>query len=116
MPVVLIIEDNQIFREQLRENLLGAGFEVQDAANGTDGMRLFERHRPAVVLTDLVMEGGEGIESIQHIRSLDPDVHIVAMSGNADYLQSSSKLGADRTLLKPFRIPELIAALVRPAP
>ena len=112
---ILIIEDNTIFREQLCEGVSAAGFQVWDADNGIAGLRLFETHRPSVVITDLIMEGGEGIESIQQIRAIDNSVHIIAISGNPDYLKSSGKLGANRMLLKPFRLPELISAIESPA-
>ena len=114
MRDILIIEDNQILREQMCESVTEAGFQVWNAENGITGLRLFETHRPGVVVTDLIMADGEGIESIQKIRAIDTQVHIVAISGNPDYLKSSGKLGANKMLLKPFRLPDLIAAIERP--
>lgn len=114
MAKVLIMEDNPAFRQQLCDVISSAGFQTWEAKNGTLGLRLFEAHQPDVVVTDLIMEGGEGIEAILRIRQLDPNVYIIAMSGNPDYLSSSKKLGADLVLLKPFRAPELLAAIERP--
>ncbi len=111
MSDVLLIEDNQVLRQQLYEGLVDARYRVYDAENGLLGLRLFEQHRPAVVVTDLIMDGGEGIESILTLRQLDREVGIIAISGNSDYLNSSAKLGADRILLKPFRMDDLIAAI-----
>lgn len=111
MTVILIIEDDEVLRAHLCEGLNAAGFQVCDAENGDQGVRLFQQHSPNVVLTDLVMDGGEGIESIMEIRKMDPTVHIIAMSGNPEYLKISGKLGADNMLLKPFRMPQLIGVI-----
>ncbi|NQW01023.1 MAG: response regulator [Rhodospirillales bacterium] len=114
MQAILIIEDNQPFRQSLCEGMTEAGFQVYDAASGAAGLRLFALHRPSVVVTDLVMDDGEGIESIRQIRDLDRHVHIIAISGNPAYLKSSGKLGANAMLLKPFRLHQLIAAIEGP--
>lgn len=95
----------------MAEGLSQAGYHVYGASNGTDGLALFQKYLPYCVITDLVMDGIEGIESIQKIRQLAPETHIIAISGNPDYLRSSGKLGADKLLLKPFRIPQLIEAI-----
>ena len=64
-----------------------------------------------MVLTDLVMDEGEGIESIMKIRKINPTVHIIAMSCNLKYLKTIGTLGTDSMLLKPFRMPQLIDVL-----
>ena len=78
---------------------------------------MFAAERPDMVVTDLVMDGGEGIESILTIRRSDPELPIVAMSGNPQYLHNSAQLGATYTLLKPFTIGQLLEILAdcRPA-
>ncbi|MFB0993151.1 MAG: response regulator [Rhodospirillales bacterium] len=83
-------------------------FEVFDAENGDIAVRLLQQHSPNVVLTDLVMDGGEGINSIIKIRKINPTFHIIAMSGNPKYLKISCNLGTDSMLLKPFWMPQLI--------
>lgn len=111
---VLVIEDDKPLREHICEGLSDACYQVFNAQNGQIGLRMFKEIRPAVVITDLIMEGGEGIESILSIRQIDPQVKIIAISGNPDYLLSSGKLGADKMLLKPFRMNELIGAIEAP--
>ncbi len=111
MLQVLVIEDNDVLREQLCEGLENACYRVYDAQNGSVGLERFKQIRPAVVVTDIVMDDGEGIEAILAIREIDQVVKIIAISGNPDYLENSGKLGADRLLLKPFALKELIKAI-----
>jgi two-component system, OmpR family, response regulator TrcR len=116
MTKILIIEDNRELRQQLGAGLRQTGALVYEAPNGVIGLRLFAQYRPAVIITDLVMADGEGIESIRRIRGMDSRVLIVAISGNPDYLRSSGKLGADHMLLKPFRMQDLMALIGETAP
>ena len=63
-----------------------------------------------LVITDIVMPGMEGIETIKQIRRFRPNIKIIAISGSASrdvYLNASSKLGAQAILDKPFRGAEL---------
>jgi len=111
MLSVLLIEDEDLLRDRIRAGLEDAGYRVRDAGSGNQGLRMFEAERPDMVVTDLVMDGGEGIESILAIRRTDPELPIVAMSGNPQYLHNSAQLGATYTLLKPFAIGQLLALL-----
>ena len=54
-------------------------FEVFDAENGDIAVRLLQQHSPNVVLTDLVMDGGEGIKLNMKIQKINPTVHIITM-------------------------------------
>ncbi len=108
---ILSKEDDEIVREHLCKGLNAAGFQVFDTENRDQAVRLLQQHSPNVVLTDLVMDEGEGIESIMEIRKINPTVHIIAMSGKPKYLKTIGKLGIDSMLLKPFRMPQLIDVL-----
>ena len=117
MLSILLIEDEDLLRDHIRAGLEGAGYRVRGAGSGNQGLRMFEAERPDLVVTDLVMDGGEGIEAILTIRRSDPGLPIVAMSGNPQYLHNSAQLGATHTLLKPFTIGQLLEILAdcRPA-
>ena len=76
-------------------------------------MRETERKRPAVVVTDMVMARGDGIETILELRRRAPDVRILAMSGGGqcggrDLLELARCAGADACLAKPFQVSELV--------
>jgi len=109
MKHILLIDDNDLFRDYLAAGLRDNGYGVDAYGNGMQGMKSFEIKIPDVVVTDLVMDDGEGIETILEIRKNTKTIPIVAISGHAEYLGNSAKLGADRTLLKPFRLTQLIA-------
>jgi len=108
MKHILLIDDNDLFRDFLATGLRGKGYGVDDYANGMQGMKSFEKKVPDVVVTDLVMDDGEGIGTILEIRKNTKAIPIIAISGHAEYLGNSAKLGADRTLLKPFSLNQLI--------
>jgi YesN/AraC family two-component response regulator len=84
---------------------------VFDAESGDHAVRLLQQHSPNVILTDLVMDGGEGVKSNMKIRKINPTVHTITMSGNPKYLKISCNLGTDSMLLKPFRMPQLICVI-----
>jgi len=108
MKRILLIEDNDLFRRYLASELTGAGFKVDDFANGREGLVSFQQTKPDIVITDLVMDDGEGIGTILTIRKQAKTVPIIAISGHGEYLDNSAKLGADKTLLKPFKLDQLV--------
>lgn len=115
MAKLLLIEDDALLRGQLAGGLSGAGHEVAEAGNGTDGVRLFRAAGPDLVITDIVMDQGEGLGTIIVLRRAAPALPILAMSGNPMYLDHGLKLGATEGLLKPFRMAALLAAVDRHA-
>jgi DNA-binding response OmpR family regulator len=93
-----------------------AGYEVTEAGDGSEGIKLYREVRPDLVITDLVMPEKEGIETIVELRRDFPEVKIIAISGgnnnrSGSYLSMAEKLGAERTIGKPFKIPELLGAV-----
>ena len=71
-------------------------------AEGSAALKKSVARRPDLIISDIVMEGMEGIAAIMAFRKLLGTVPILAISGNALYLNNSEKLGADAGLLKPF--------------
>lgn len=113
---VLLIDDDPLVRETLTNLLDQAGFSVLAADDGETGLRLYDKHEPAVVVTDILMPHKEGIETIMELRRRKPVPAIVAISGgdrtgNVDYLAMAQRLGADHVLQKPFRISQLVEAI-----
>ena len=114
MARVLVIDDEEQVRTLIREVLEGAGHEVMEAGNGREAMKLYEANPTNVVITDLVMPEQDGLETIRELRRRFPAVKIIAVSGaqqklNLDLLYVAEKLGALRTLEKPFDICKLVA-------
>ena len=114
MPRILIIDDDDLIREMLRAVLEREGYDVLDASDGREGLRVFMKNPVDLVVTDLVMPEKEGIEIIIELRRNFPDLKIIAISGGgtvggSQYLDVAGKLGADKILGKPLKLREFIA-------
>ena len=113
---VLVIEDNDDFRNLALLWFQSYGIEVEGAANGVQGLAL-QRARPAdVIVTDIFMPEMEGIETIHDLRREFPEAKIIAMSGrdplmNFDVFEVARQVGAVKTFNKPFKFEDLIAAV-----
>lgn len=102
-PVILVVDDEELIRSLLAEALESAGYQVKQAENGIQALRI-QRSTPAqVIITDLVMPEREGIETIEQFRRDYPEVKIIAISGAFDgrFLLVAQKLGASSVLQKP---------------
>src|SRR5579859_5801993 len=96
---ILVVDDDWSYRNMLRLILEGRGYVVLEAADGEEGLTLYEQHKPDVVITDMIMPGVEGAELIAEIRKRGDKVGIIAVSGagvfyNVDTLQTEKRLGA----------------------
>jgi DNA-binding NtrC family response regulator len=116
MAHVLVIDDDTNIRQAVRRTLLAGGLSVIEAENGAVGLAQLAQNHVDLVLTDIIMPGTEGVETIQQVRRLRPVMKIIAMSGSHArnlYLDAASKLGAHAILAKPFRGKELRDAVDR---
>jgi len=116
MIKILVIEDDSSFRNVLVQMLEKVGFEVSQAENGNQAIKNCEKEIPDLVLTDIIMPDKEGLETIQELLGICPDLKIIAMSGGGrfgpnSYLPLAEKLGARKALQKPFMREELLAAI-----
>jgi DNA-binding NtrC family response regulator len=124
MARILIIDDDGPLRSALAEALQLAGHEILQAEDGRQGVEVFKVAPCDLVVTDLIMPGQEGIETISQLLHEYPGLPIIAMSGSVAhsklYLEMAQRLGARRTLAKPFSAAELLRAvddaLTPPAP
>ncbi len=109
---VLIVDDEPTIREGLRTLLPWEelGYEVVDtASNGKDALRKHELHRPDLMIVDIRMPGMDGLELIEALREVDKSLHILILSGYADFdYAKKAILGrVDGYLLKPVDEDEL---------
>jgi two-component system, NarL family, response regulator NreC len=112
---ILIIDDHQLVRSGLRRLLEGEeGFTVEDeAGTAYDAVRLARLHKPDVILLDVVMPGGSGLDAIPEIREAAPDAKIVTLSMQDDpsYVRQAFASGANGYVLKEAADDELLAAI-----
>lgn len=95
----------------LEQTLKCAGHDVALAADGREGVENLCLRQADLVLTDIYMPNQEGLETIREVRTRFPQIPIVAMSGRetaVTMLAIAQKLGAVRTLQKPFTTEELL--------
>lgn len=114
MARILAVDDDEAVRSLLSEVLTREGHEVRLASNGDEAIRALGAGPCDLVITDIVMPGKEGIETIVELRRTHPEVRIIALSGSdagLDYLGFAEKLGATRTLVKPVRLGDLRRAV-----
>jgi two-component system KDP operon response regulator KdpE len=107
---ILIIEDDALARTAVAANLQGRGYRVDEAADGEEGLRLWERRRPDVILLDLGLPGIDGLGVVRHIRreSTTPIIVLSARDQERDKV-AALDAGADDYLAKPFGMEELQA-------
>ncbi len=118
MARVLVIDDDEEHRTLVRHMLVGAGHEVEEALDGAEGLRIFGKRPPDLVLTDINMPGLDGHEVIAALRVQHADVPIIAVSGGSaigkdELLLKASALGAVEVIMKPFEFRQLIGAVER---
>jgi CheY-like chemotaxis protein len=108
MSHILVIDDDEFFREMLVQMLNNEGHQVTAAEDGVKGLALLQHIRPDVILTDILMPHMDGVEFIMALSRQSNATPLIAMSGGrrsitpAFNLESAKLLGAKLTLTKPF--------------
>ncbi|CAG5092846.1 Two component transcriptional regulator, AraC family [Thermobacillus xylanilyticus] len=118
MTSVLIVDDEQIEREGLAA-ILRKGFPdlaIEQARNGRVALQMVEEgFRPDLVLMDIKMPGMDGLETIERISAIEPDIRFIMVTAYDafDYARTAIKLGVKDYLLKPSKADEIIATVGR---
>jgi YesN/AraC family two-component response regulator len=92
------------------------GYEVVEAPDGVEGIKVYRQNPADLIITDLIMPNKDGIGMIIDLKKEFPDVKIIAMSGGGlnkpdGYLKGAKKLGANCTLTKPIDREEMLRAV-----
>jgi len=112
-PLVLIIDDDTQLSSTLSDMLDLEGYRVLTAANGNKALRLLEKGRPDLVITDILMPDKGGVEMVVELTGKYPGLPVIAMSGggrtgNMDFLEIARNAGAKATLSKPIDLDVLL--------
>ena len=107
---VLIIDDDELFVASLSDFLSAKSFKVSSAKTGKEGMSVFEREQPALVLLDQKLPDMEGIEVCRKILEMDPRTKVILVTAYATVrcAVDAIKAGAFNYLSKPFELDELL--------
>ncbi len=105
-PLLLVIDDDIVIRTMLMKSLQKQGYDAIEASNGSEGVELFQQHRPDLVLLDVLMPVMNGFEACLEMRALDPErtVPIIMLTGLDDVasVDKSFDAGATDFISKPI--------------
>jgi two-component system KDP operon response regulator KdpE len=109
---LLVVEDEEPTRRSLTNYLVRRGYRVDEAATGTEALRVWDAHRPDLILLDLGLPDLDGVDVIRHIRR-DAVTPIIVLSARGEERDKIAGLdaGADDYLSKPFSVGELEARI-----
>jgi two-component system response regulator RegA len=110
---ILLVDDDEVFRERLARALRGRGYEVATAADHEGALRAAEARKPDYAVVDLRMPGLSGLALIAPLHALAPAARIVVLTGYGSITSAVEALraGAHDYLSKPVDAEQVIAAL-----
>ena len=113
MDKILVIDDEKPTLSMFRLLLEAYGYLVLTAENGTEGLEIFRKEKPAIVITDIKMPGINGLTVLQRIKDIDPKAGVIVITGHGDtdLTQRALEGNAVAFLHKPIKKEALDAAL-----
>lgn len=113
MATVLVIDDQQSIRKTLREILEYEDFKVDEAEDGQKGLEWVKNHTYDAILCDIKMPKMDGIEFLEQVAQVNPDVPVIMISGhgNIETAVEAIKKGAYDYIAKPIDLPRLLVTL-----
>jgi len=111
---VLFVEDEELLRAIYERILDKFVKRLYVAENGKEGLEFYKRHKPDLIITDIMMPVMDGLEMVEHIRQRDNNVRLVILSayGEAEYFMDAIKIGVNSFLLKPVETKKLTSLVV----
>ena len=109
---LLIVDDDERFRERLMQAFLARGFEVRGAADYDEAVRSAEAESPELALLDLRLPGGSGVDLVRELKRLDATTNVVVLTGYGSIATAleSVRAGATTYLTKPVDADQIVAA------
>ena len=110
---MLLVDDDEVFRERLARALRERGQEVVTAADGDEAMRAAGRGRLAAAVVDLRMPGMTGTELVPHLLKLQPELRVVVLTGYGSIASAveAMRLGAHNYVSKPADADDVLTAV-----
>ncbi len=115
MTTVLVVDDDETTRTRLKRVIEKEGLPTLLAADGKEGMAIFDRERPDITISDIRMPNIDGMELLGYIKKTDPQKQVVLITGHGDYDLAIQALraGALDYLRKPIDLDDLFISLGR---
>ena len=112
---ILLVDDEPDIRDVLSLSLFDLGYQVYEAENGDEALRIFKDVQPAMVMTDIKMPGMDGIELLQKVKHENPETEVIMITGHGDMDLAirSLKNAATDFITKPINVDALEIAVQR---
>lgn len=103
MNKILVVDDDNVVRLVINENLKAYGFIPVNASSGSEAIRIFRKEKPVSVILDLKMPGMDGLETMRELKKIDTDVPVIINTAYGDIQTAveAIKLGAYDFIIKP---------------
>ncbi|MBI4700630.1 MAG: response regulator [Deltaproteobacteria bacterium] len=114
---ILILDDEPIVGKRLKPALGKAGHEVDAVESAEEALRLIDQNEYDIVVSDIRMEGADGLDVLRHATARSPRTKVIMITGYAtvEVARQALTMGAFDFIAKPFRLEDLRAAIARAA-
>jgi two-component system KDP operon response regulator KdpE len=110
--IILVVEDELNIRRIIKITLEMEGFTVIEAQNGVEALEMTEKHRPHLIITDIMMPEMDGIQFYMSLKEMpeavDTPVIVLTAKSQSEDVKYATLLGVDEYLSKPFNPPDLV--------
>ena len=105
MPTILVVDDSQTMRDNVKELLLKEGFDVVEAESGEQGLEMMGLHKVNLIISDLNMPGMDGLTMCSHIKQQGYNVPIFMLTtqANPELKIKAKEYGVLAWMVKPYK-------------
>jgi two-component system chemotaxis response regulator CheY len=110
----MVVDDNAFMRNNLKNILTGAGFEVvAEASDGLEAVTTYQTATPDLVTLDITMPNMDGVQALKELKGLDPDARVIMVSamGQEALVVEAITSGAADFVVKPFEASRVVGAV-----
>jgi len=121
MPTVMIVDDEELIRSMIRKSLIRIGFNVLEAENGNEAMKMVGTEHIDMIISDLVMPEKGGFELMMELKHIFPNIKKIAISGklpteNVSITDLAERFNVDAVFSKPFELFNLLKVVKKLVP
>ena len=113
MTKILVVDDAQFMRMKATKLLTSNGYEVIEAATGSEAVESYKTEKPDAVLLDITMPDMDGLQALKEIKKIDPNANVVMVTamGQQSIVMDALKAGAKDFIVKPFDADRILGAV-----